>query len=273
MKKLLSLFRRDHRPDIDGLSAYADGRLAPGAAARLESHVAGCAVCAAAVDEVREVRSALRELRQVEAPRSFRLQAGQVREQPMRPRPRAGVYAAPALGFAATVALVVLVGVDLSQGSGGGQAQPSASNFAYSASREGTDSPTRSADAATAKSLESAGAAVAAPAFIATPQAGMPQDNGAAAAPGPATPPTPPAAAADSAQEFSGAGPGTTATAAAEARVAVPTATAEGSQQQPESHNGGGTDWLRVGEIIAACVALGAAGLTVGVFKLRRSET
>ena len=271
---MLSVLRRSHRPDIDGLSAYVDGRLTPPRAAEVEAHLASCEACRARVGELRQVRSALASLPQAEAPRSFRLQSWQV-VQPTSQRHRTSgfVYAAPALGFAAAVALIVLVGVDLSRGSAGNQASSGSRNYAFSqgAPVDSADM-TRSADAATAQSIAGAGAVVAAPA-LATPPAAMLQGNAnSPAAPPPA--PEKPATAADAfAPKGVGAAASPTAGAANEARSAPSAEAATASSQQQGTSNSSGTDWLRIGEIIAACVAVGAVAVTAGMWKLRRDAS
>ena len=270
MKNLLSGFRRSPHPDREQLSEYLDGEASPKTKGVLEAHISSCAQCRSQLDGLREVRSALGALPQAEAPRSFRLQSWQVEHMTPHRRAAAGfVYAVPALGIAAAVALVVLVGVDLS-GSGGNHASPAASNFAFNRAPPPGAEATFSKDLPSAPSIASSGAAVPA-SPMPTPPSAMLQDNTERAPAAPATSSATPSDA-SAFKEAQGA-PSPTAVAADQARSAPPTAAAASSSQQQAPSNGSGTDWLRIGEIIAGCVAVVAAVATVGVLKLRRSPS
>jgi hypothetical protein len=112
-----------HRHAVSGetLSAYADGALDAPARARVDVHLDSCLACREALGELRAVRRSLRELPRERAPRSFALREADVLPAP---RPAAMPFGrAPALlaGLAMTAFLAfgVLVGVDLSTGTGG----------------------------------------------------------------------------------------------------------------------------------------------------------
>ena len=120
------LFRREHLTD-DQLSACLDA--AP-AAGRVQEHVDACATCREALDELRAVREALRTMPRATAPRSFALRAADV-------RPAAATGPSFGLGrmtpvlsgvtMVAALAFFALVGLDVSGGARGGDADGSAS--------------------------------------------------------------------------------------------------------------------------------------------------
>src|SRR5439155_25392529 len=111
-----------HRPDVEALSAYADGRLDAPAAARVEAHLASCGACRARVEGLREVRTMLRSLPEAEPPRSFRIRPLDLTSgSPVPGSPF--VRLAPALGAAAVIAFAVVLGVDLSSGGDGSRSR------------------------------------------------------------------------------------------------------------------------------------------------------
>ncbi len=122
VKKLLSVFARAHRPDVELLSSYLDGRLADGRARALEEHLASCASCGARLDELRRMRSLLRAMPFVETPRSFRLRSREA-ERPAPAMTASWLRLMPALSAAAIIVFAVLVGVDLYGGGGGSSSQ------------------------------------------------------------------------------------------------------------------------------------------------------
>ena len=113
------------------LNAYIDGELAAAARSRVEAHMESCAACRQAVGELRAVSRALQALPGARAPRSFALREADVAPLPGRAQ-QAGwlAGATPLLGGVATVAVLVffvLVGVDVSDRSSGGDSSELAS--------------------------------------------------------------------------------------------------------------------------------------------------
>jgi len=107
----------------DQLSAYIDGELAAAAAERLEAHLAGCQGCRLEVEQLRATAAALRDLPEVQAPRSFALSP----ERAAGRRPRAGAAAPLALGMrlaaaGVAMALAAVLVVDLGGLAGDGGA-------------------------------------------------------------------------------------------------------------------------------------------------------
>ena len=106
---MINWFRR--RPahlSAEALSAYLDGELSSGRAARARSHLAACERCQARLDELRSLKSLLSGLPRTAASRSFVLtpeQAG----LPARRREARSVIRAPVINFAPAVALTLLV--------------------------------------------------------------------------------------------------------------------------------------------------------------------
>ena len=120
--KLLGMFSGRHKPDVESLSALADGRLASGDAAALRNHLTSCEACRTRLDELRQVRSALTLLPRPDAPRSFRLRPSDVQEQaPARAAGSAAgaMRAVPALAGVAAVLLVAIIAVDAASHGGG----------------------------------------------------------------------------------------------------------------------------------------------------------
>ncbi len=116
-----------HRRLRDRLSAYIDGELDPPAAQRLESHLAECERCRLELEQLRATVSGLRDLPEVEPPRSFTLSPQRV----AAPRPR--LPAAPPLAFGARIAaaglaaaLAAVLVVDLGDIGGNGGVQEAA---------------------------------------------------------------------------------------------------------------------------------------------------
>jgi Putative zinc-finger len=108
----------------DKLSPYLDGRLTSAEIKSLEGHLVSCEECRRALDELRATVSAVRELPEVEAPKSFALTPAMLARKtptlPSRPVPSFGVGMRLA-GAAVAVALTVVVVGDLTfAGSDGG---------------------------------------------------------------------------------------------------------------------------------------------------------
>jgi hypothetical protein len=103
------------------LAPYADGRLAPDAAARVEAHLAGCKGCRADVEAQRRVRAMLAALPDNPAPRSFALTP----EMAGEPAPRAPATTPPlanglrlaSVGIALALAAVIVIDVGQDGGS------------------------------------------------------------------------------------------------------------------------------------------------------------
>jgi hypothetical protein len=108
--------RRIHATD-DELSAYLDGRLAPGVRERVGGHVDGCAICRQALDGLRAVQTSLRGLR-AKAPRSFALREAAAR--PVRARAAGGLWGAmPLLSGVTAMAMIAFFAVVSFDMSGG----------------------------------------------------------------------------------------------------------------------------------------------------------
>lgn len=126
----MTLFWRRHPVRDEDLSALLDGALDVARRARVEAHVETCDACRVALDELRAVRVALAALPRAQAPRSFALRPADVEAAPVPPAP-AGLGRAPALlgglAMVSFVAFFVLLGVDLSDGSGEPSAGPGVS--------------------------------------------------------------------------------------------------------------------------------------------------
>ena len=98
----------------DQLSSYIDGELGAPASERLEAHLAGCQSCRLEVEQLRATAAALRDLPEVQAPRSFALSP----ERAAGRHQRAGAAAPLALGMrlaaaGVAVALAAVLVVDL----------------------------------------------------------------------------------------------------------------------------------------------------------------
>ena len=103
-----------HRRFRDQLSAYIDGELEASAAERLETHLAACEGCRLELEQLRATAAALRDLPEVQAPRSFTLSP----ERAAARRPLTGAAAPLALGMrlaavGLAVALAAVFVVDL----------------------------------------------------------------------------------------------------------------------------------------------------------------
>jgi len=116
VKKLLSLVRRSHRPDVEALSALLDGCLEEAEARALHAHVASCDACTRELDGLREVRSMVSALGTVAVPRSFRLRQADVEASAPGARvaraggaPASRFGGAGVLAFAPTVSAVAVV--------------------------------------------------------------------------------------------------------------------------------------------------------------------
>ena len=290
MNKLLSLFHRSHRPNAGALSSYLDGALSPSRTASLEGHLATCATCRSRVAEIREVRSSLAALPEVEAPRSFRLQPSQVVRDRQPASARSFVYAVPALGAAAVVALTVLVAVDVR---GGGSGRTGDGRTAFTAQQAAENASGVAGTAAAASSGDRAAGA-----FAPSPEVGKSFDQNTvgaspvapnAAAPPAVVAPTSTAsspqpvlsdssvanaASATARSEFSASNPAPTGTieplTVGQATSASGTPAAVVTREQPSESSGGGIGALRIGEIIAGVVIVVMGGLTVRIFRARR---
>ena len=103
-----------HRRFRDQLSAYVDGELRASAAERLEAHLAACEGCRLEMEQLRATTAALRDLAEIEVPRSFTLSP----ERAAARRPLTGAAAPFALGMrlaaaGLAVALAAVFVVDL----------------------------------------------------------------------------------------------------------------------------------------------------------------
>ncbi|GIW72765.1 MAG: hypothetical protein KatS3mg102_2307 [Planctomycetota bacterium] len=115
-------------PDAAWLDAYADGALAPPAAAEAEAHLSGCPSCRAALEEIRATKKLLRHSREEQPapPQALAQLLGMLRAEPWPPPPlelaesratepvrasRRAWWRAPALRAAAAVVLAVGLGL------------------------------------------------------------------------------------------------------------------------------------------------------------------
>jgi anti-sigma factor RsiW len=141
-----------HKRFRESLSPYLDGELEARAAERLEAHLAACEGCRLELRQLRATAAALRELPEVQVPRSFALSPERAA---VGRRPLTGAAAPLALGMrlaaaGVAVALAAVLVVDLGGFSGDNQAgttaqQTSDRNDGYSVP---TDSAAPSAEGA-----------------------------------------------------------------------------------------------------------------------------
>jgi hypothetical protein len=193
VNRLLEVVLRRHRPDVVALSTWLDGALEAAAAAKLEAHVAACAICRARAEELRGVRTSLRAIAAAEPRRSFRITPDMAGARPAvaAPRPLA-LRLAPAVSAAAALVFAVVVGTDLY--SPGGSPSSSATRVSDSAqgaapqAASGLTAP-ESGDTATDKAVQppavtpGAAAAPYAPTNLPPgPANGAPADTGTAVA-------------------------------------------------------------------------------------------
>ena len=296
MNKLLSVLRRIHRPDVGDLSAYLDGALAPSRAASLEAHLATCAVCRNRLEDLQDVRASLALLPEVDAPRSYRLQPSQVVREREPARARSFVYAIPALGAAAVVALAVLIAIDLRAG---GSGRTGDGRTAFTAQKAAENATGVAGTAAAASSADRAAGAPAVPGPATPPAVAAFDQNTAAASPFAPNAAAPSNAApvpgspealqtlADSSSSSSAPSP----TPASDAlRIAPPpqtvgpltagdvatalsgTPVAMVTREQPSKSGGRGIGALRIGEIVAGVVIVVMGGITVGMLRPNRSK-
>lgn len=248
------MFSRDpHREVNELLSDYVDNRLAAEQRARVEQHLAGCALCQEDLLTLRAVARALRALPAAAPPRSLRLtpaMAGLTRParapEPARPRSRPWLQPLFAWGGAlAALAFLLVVGVDLISSSRtnspanrtSSTAAQSAPN-ADSAPASGESSlpltaPSQATVPAKSATSGAGGANSGGAAPAATPTAG----GGAAIAPATGRTPTqtaPPVTA-------SGAGPDSATPTARGGQTPLPAPTAGRSSSQPAATAASGT--------------------------------
>jgi len=112
-----------HKRFRESLSAYLDGEMETRAAERLEAHLAACEGCRLELLQLQAAAAALRDLRDVQAPRSFTLSP----ERAAARRPLTGAAAPLALGLrlaaaGVAVALAAVLVVDLGGLAGDNQA-------------------------------------------------------------------------------------------------------------------------------------------------------
>ena len=193
------LFRHIQHPSQADLSAYVDGELAVVQARSVAAHAEACAECRQVLEGLQETKVLLAGLARAMLPRSFALSATQAGLQPVRPttpRPTAMRFA-PAVSLAA---LAILLVVDVSLPSGGGDSSATSNEF-----RPGliAKSSVDSADSVSGATLQAPGAAAIAPSPLpraANSDAGVVGATGPAAAPPPAVAPSAAAQAAPSGQ-------------------------------------------------------------------------
>ena len=186
---------RRHSRFARDLDAYVDGELAHARVRVLEEHLARCTTCARIVEESQFLKRMAAALPEVAAPRSFRLTAAMVAEQPKaRPQPVAQRWQLNLVRGAAAVAVVGLfatVTVDLTRGSGSSNTTASGSKAAdfESAADKLASGAASGATALSAQSAPAISPALASPAPAvpdAPPRAGaVPSGTAVAIGPGP----------------------------------------------------------------------------------------
>src|SRR3990172_3041352 len=123
-----------HQRFRDRLSAHIDGELTPREARGLEAHLSACDSCRRELAGLRAAVLALRELPDVDAPRSFALTAGQA----ARPAPRLvaaqGLVTGVRIAGAAVAAVLAIVMVIDRADIGGENGEPSAARVQEAAS-------------------------------------------------------------------------------------------------------------------------------------------
>ncbi len=125
--RLPDIFSRHPRGEI---SAHADGELAPDRLGTLETHLSGCERCRTELGQLLAVRSALRDLPQAAAPRSFTLTPAMAERRPApvasRTTPSFVAMRVAGAGFAAVLAVVVMLDTGgIVDDSGGGSSDES----------------------------------------------------------------------------------------------------------------------------------------------------
>src|SRR3990172_5679128 len=108
-----------HRRFRESLSPYIDGEMRASAAERLEAHLAACEGCRLELEQLRATAAALRDLPEIEVPRSFTLSP----ERAAARRPLTGAAAPLALGMrlaAAGLAVALAAGFVVGPGGVGG---------------------------------------------------------------------------------------------------------------------------------------------------------
>ena len=149
-----------HRRLRDQISAYIDGKLEAPAAARLKGHLAECERCRVELEHLRATVAGLRDLPEVEPPRSFALSP----ERVAAPRPH--LPATPPLAIGArvaaaglAVALAAVFVVDLGDIGGNGEVQEAAAPQTTTERLPDEDGMEAAAGAPAADEAEGAGAA------------------------------------------------------------------------------------------------------------------
>jgi hypothetical protein len=122
------LWLNKHARTRGRLSQYIDATLSPPETAALEAHLATCEDCRHALDDLRSTVSAVRDLPQVETPRSFSLTPQMLERRSAAPTPSAPRFAVGMRMASAAVAVVLAVVVigDLSNAGGNGKGREDA---------------------------------------------------------------------------------------------------------------------------------------------------
>jgi anti-sigma factor RsiW len=274
VKKLLGFWRR--HPTAARLSAVADGQATAEDAAEVGRHTAACERCRERIAAHRAVRTMLAALPDEAPSRSFRLSPADVTAPARRspaPTTSRSLRLMPALAAAAAVAFAVLVGVDLYARGGGASTTSAPELSAYSAAQSNATPSASAAGASGALSSNpqaspAAGNALAPARGTSVPPAASSATTEHPGVPAPRVPPTPPPAAA-----FDSNRPAATAT----PTTGVASRGGGGSQSPataPPTKGSAGTIWLRIGEALAAAVAVAAGAVTVrGIARHREVRT
>jgi hypothetical protein len=218
-----------HPASEEGLNALVDGRLSSSRRAAVEAHVETCESCRASIAELRALKSMLAALPEATPARSFVLRPSSVlggAELEAPARGRSARLWAPALAFSF---LVLLLAVDLIGGTRG-SGNSAGNSFASKSVSSSEDRALSNAPSAPAGDAASTAGQV--------PAAVQPQAGGA--------PPAVTAAAGAEAQRSAAEPP------AGNTAVPAPPAAKPGG-------SGGGTDWLRVLEVLALVATLASS--------------
>jgi hypothetical protein len=264
VKRLLELLLRRHRPDVVALSAWLDGQLEPAAAARLETHVATCAICRARSEELRGVKASLRATAAAEPRRSFRITPAMAEATPgvAPPRPLA-LRLAPAVSAVAVLVFAVVVGADLY--SSGGSSSTSATRALAPADGAGAQ-PSNAYSGVTGPES----GATAGDKSIESPSA----TPGAAAAPhAPADLPPVPATGADTGTAAPPVGQGVVRDNGTPAQGETAPAFESAAQHDENGGSGNNRMALHVIEAVIAAVALAAGAVAIGARLRERGAT
>lgn len=257
-----TVLRGRHRWFETNVDAFADGELRGAELTRFETHLASCRACAAAVREARGMKSLLRALPELPVTRSFAITESMLRTPAPVRQPAARGWTGPiravqGMGAAALALFAVLVVADLGGAGAGSIASPDGDFDAVPANED--VSTTGAADiGAPQGGDDDAGAGDP---EIAVPEATPGGGNVEGAGVDP-PPPLPDRTGGGLVTDDRGPPDGDDASRVDRAHDA---GDAETALAQFAAEDGGGADWLRVGQVFSAGLALLAAAAYVGM--------